>query len=534
MTSRQKLFFCLLLLISLFVFILFSLPNSVGSKNLAMVQMFQPDEAAPLPYVFKMIAPAESLNHAIRAFVFYEYYYYGFPYFGLSAALLLPFQGFPTNIPLVMLILRQFISLIPMLAALLLLIYMQDGFRTYRSIVLFVILLCVPAVIQNNLWWHPDGLTFLFAVLTIFFLKRDNLRFSWNFLMAAVMCGIAAAIKLVGLYFFLSVGLTLFLGLLLKKTSLKRLFGMAVAYLFVMAAAFLIANPFLLSHWARTAYWDIFQKQLLLLSEGYGVVYEKGLTAAWLLMRQSYGGVIFLLVALGAAIWGAWRGPQRLLHSLILTWFLPITLLLLFVTHFKFQYWIPVAMPLFSCIIILFPEKWSLDLHALKPHLNKLVIKLAYIIIILIVLIQTVRFVDQDIQIFNSSRTRAENNPRIQFYDQAQSSLSSIPAGPLSVYYDYRLYVPETNGWTIHTTYDLLEYDFIQENNFDIMLLLEQRILDYLNPDVVGIDPDVFVSNQLFYRDAENGTINGYHLIYRNEVGLVYVRDSLYQDYFQK
>ena len=85
MDSNQKRIFTLLLLMAAAVFALFILPNEAASQNLSMVQMFQPDEAAPLPSVFHMIAPAASLNQALRAFVFYDYYYYGFPYFGLSA-----------------------------------------------------------------------------------------------------------------------------------------------------------------------------------------------------------------------------------------------------------------------------------------------------------------------------------------------------------------------------------------------------------------------------------------------------------------
>ncbi len=53
-----------------------------------MVQIFQPDEAAPLPYIFRMIAPAPTLNLALRHFIFYDFYYYGFPFFASSALLL--------------------------------------------------------------------------------------------------------------------------------------------------------------------------------------------------------------------------------------------------------------------------------------------------------------------------------------------------------------------------------------------------------------------------------------------------------------
>ena len=130
---------------------------------------------------------------------------------------------------------------------------------------------------------------------------------------------------------------------------------MGLAFILVMGAAYLIANPFLLSHWARTAYGYILHKQTGLLAEGYGVVYEKGLAAAWPLIHESYGELIFLVIALGAAVWGAWRGQQRLLHGLILAWFVPITIVVLWVTHFKFQYWMPAALPLFSSLVVLLP-----------------------------------------------------------------------------------------------------------------------------------------------------------------------------------
>ncbi|MFH1524675.1 MAG: hypothetical protein ABIF04_06895 [Chloroflexota bacterium] len=537
MTSTQKHIFALLLFMAVAAFALFTWPNAVASQNLSMVQMFQPDEAAVLPYVQQMITPAPTLNLALRHFVFYEYYYYGFPYFGASAMLLLPLRwlGLLGNISLVMLILRQFISVLPMLAALLLLVYMQDGFRSYRSPVLFAFLLAVPAVVQNNLWWHPDGIAFLLVVLTLFFLKRDNLRFGWNFLLAAAMSGIATATKLVGVYFFLAVGLTLLLGLLLRKVSWKKLIGMALAFLFVMGLAYLITNPFLLSHWARTAYKYILHKQTWLLAEGYGVVYDKGLAAAWPLIQNSFGEAIFLFVALGAAIWGAWRGPQRLLHGLILTWFIPITVVVLWLSHFKFQYWMPVALPLLSSLVVLLPEKWNLGEMWRKSRPLQRTGLSVRIVALLIILFQAILFVKSDVQRINSDLHQAINNPRILFYDEVMKTLEPIPAGgPLHVYYDYRLYVPETPGWTTETNYDLLEYGYIQNGKFDVLLLLEQRIRDYLNPNVTGIDPDLFALNQRFYRDADNETINGYHLVYRNSLGLVYVKDVLYQQYFEK
>jgi hypothetical protein len=529
MTTTQKRIFILLLFMAVAAFCLFALPNAVASDNLSMVQIFQPDEAVPLPYVFSMIAPAPTLNLALRHFIFYDYYYYGFPYFALSGLVLLPLQwlGRLGDIPLVMFLLRQLVSVLPMLVALLLLVYMQDGFRTYRSPVLFAFLISVPAVVQSNSWWHPDGITFLLVVLTIFFLKMDNLLFGWNFMLAAVMSGVATATKLVGVYFFLAVGLTLLLGVLMKKATWKRLAAMAFAFLFIMGLSYLIANPFLLSHWARTAYIFIFNKQGLLLEQGYGVVYAKGLLASWPLVHESFGELPYLLFALGVAIWGAWRGPQHLLHALILAWFVPLSVTVFFLTHFKFQYWMPVALPLFSSLVLVLPEKWQINRKMRLANIARLAVLLA-------LFAQFILFVRTDFNIIESRLHRADNNASILFYDKVLAELKPLPDAQLQVYYDYRMYVPGKTGWVTETTYDLLEYGYIQDNHFDVLVLLEQRIRDYLNPNAVGIDPALFARNQQFYRDADNAAVKGYQLIYRDAFGLIYVRDDLYQKYYSK
>jgi hypothetical protein len=526
----------ILLVISFIAFGLFIPPNAAASQNLAMVRMFQPDEAEVFPNVIHMITPASNLFQALHSFIFYDYYFYGFPYFAASAVVLLPlrFAGDLENVPTAMLILRQLVSVLPMLVALLFLVFMQDGFRSYRSIVLFIFLLSVPAVVQNNLWWHPDGITFFLVVLILFFLKRDDLQLGKDFLLAALLCGIAAAVKLVGLYFFLAVGLVILLSLVLKKASWKKAVGMAFAFLLIMAATFLVSNPFLLSRWARTSYFAIFKQQTALLSEGYAVYYDKGLAAAWPLLHASYGEIGFLLVALGTALWASIRGPQQFLHRLILAWFIPLTVAVLWFTHFKFQYWLPVALPLFSSLVVLLPEKLHFrktlaDLrskHWPKPSLR--------ILFLIVVLVQLVLFVVNDIQLYRADLQRAEDNPRINFYSDTLGTLEPLSQESIKVYYDYRLYVPPTSGWTIETTYDLLDYGYTWEKDFHVLLLLEQRIRDYLNPEVQGIDPEAFANNQRFYADAEKGQIQGYKLAYRNSVGLIFVREDLYQQYFLK
>lgn len=520
--------------IALLIFIINIIPNSRASENIAMVQVFQPDESAPLPSLFNMIAPASSLNQALRNFVFYKYYFYGFPYFGISALFLLPLKwlGRLNDIPLVMLILRQFVSVLPMLIGLLLLVYMQDQFRTYRSPLLLLFLLAVPAVVENNLWWHPDGIVLLLVALTLFFLWRDNLRLGRNFLLAAVMCGIATAAKLMGVYFFLAVGLVLALSLLQKKATWKKATGMGLAFIFIMAVSFAVTNPFLLSHWARAEYFNIMRMEYGLISEGYGVVYDKGLQAAWPIIHSYFGEWIFLIIAMGTAVWGSIRSSQQYLQRLILTWCLPVTVVVLCVTHFKFQYWMPAALPLFSTLIVLLPEKLNFKIPDVKQKLIPVAVKIGTVIALSVVAIQLGIFVHNDVQKVDAYMHRAENKPEIEFYDQVVNSLAPLSNIPLHLYYDYRLYMPGIPEWTTETSYELLDYSFIQEGNYDVLVLLEQRIKDYLNPNVKGIDPASFELNQQFYRDAEKGGVENFHLVYRTDTGLVLVKEELFQQYF--
>jgi hypothetical protein len=526
----QKRIFVLLVTIAGLTFIVLAIPNSVGSENLAMIRMFEPDEAAILPTVLKMVASSDSLNQTLRNFVFYQYYFYGFPFFSFSAISILPLKllGNLGNYAQVMLVLRQVVGVLPMLIALLLLVYMQDEFRTYRSIVIFIFLLSIPAVLANNFWWHTDSLVFLMVVLIIYFLKRDNLRFGRDFLIAAALTGCATATKLIGLFFFLTIGVLLILGFVQKTASFKKLLKAALSFIGIMVLAYLVSNPFLISYWARQEYQMIFNKQMALLSEGYGIVYQKGLSGTWPLIHQYYGGCVFILTALAVVIWRIVKKPNKLLHTIILTWFIPLSIYVIWFSHFKYQYWLPVALPLFSSMAVILPEKIDLK-TCQKPTSKNILAVLASIVLVA----QLVMNISADIPAFQTRSQRTENNPEIAFNDESMTALVDLADTPLKVYFDYRLYVPEREPWTLETSYDLLSYNYVQENNYDALLLLQQRISDYLDPEVSGINPQQFANSQVFYADANQGSLQGYHLVFRNSTGLVFVKDDIYTSNFQ-
>jgi hypothetical protein len=518
---RQKRIFLILIAMAIADFILMIKPNAAASLNLAMVRMFEPDETAQLTPLLNMLAPADSLVQTLKNFFLYQYYFYGFPFFGISALTILPLKlaGALGSIPLVMLTLRQAVSVLPMLIALLMLVYLQDGFRTYRSVVLYAFLLSVPAVLANHFWWHVDSLVFLMIVLVMYFLVKDDLRFGRNFLIAAALTGCATATKLMGVYFFLTIASLLVIGFVQQKVPFKKLLTSALLFLGIMGLAYLVSNPFLASYWAREEYKLIFSRQMSMLSEGYGVVYEKGPAQAWPIMRQYYGEWFFLLAALAAALWGMFKSPNKLLHVIILAWLIPLSISVIWFTHFKYQYWLPAALPLFSCLCVWLPEK--IEPRDYSKNLSKAILPLLAGVVLLA---QFGLFLHADINAYAQRVRRAENNAEIAFYDDAREVLAGLQEASIKVYFDYRLYAPDTPGWTLETSYDLLSYNYVQEQGYDVLLLQQQRIADYLDPSAAGIDAQQFANSQAFYADAQRGELQGYRLVYRDRTGLVFVR----------
>lgn len=445
MEKTEHPYFILCILISLLAFILFAIPNNTGSKNYQMLSVFEPDEFAQYPIIQRMITPKETLRKTFIGFLAYDYYFYGFPFFGSSAIVQLLLKGInrTENTQLSLLFLRQLISVLPMLISLLLLVKLWDNFETWRSPFGLFLLLNIPAVTNNALWWHPDGLVLLLVVLILYLLKKDSFQLKRFFYLAAILCGILTATKLIGLYFFLAVAYCLWIAYQKNKSSWSKIVGGGIAFIALMAVSFVIANPFLLSSWGRIAWFQIFQRQRFLLDKGYGIVYDKGLLAVYPLLRESYGHAIFLLTALAISIWGSIKSNYKYLYQLILAWSLPITVTTYFLTHFKYQYWLPVGIVLISGFIGILPKKLE------KKGFTKEFFP--FFVIILILLIQSGFFIPQNIRTIWSGFKREENSQEIAFAKKIEENLAPLDGVAASVYFDYRLYLPENEIWQVHT-----------------------------------------------------------------------------------
>jgi len=327
---------------------------------LAVTSIDEPVLYGPL---VRMLTPASDWVDLFTRWVIYGEYHYGYPYYFLSAVALLPVRlaagGFFTNYTgLNLLILRQVISVLPMIAAAGIMAYLPTRFnKRMASAGLFVLILSTRGVVRQNIqWWHPDALAILAVALTLFFLERDRLRFGRNFYFAAAACGLATGIKLAGVWFFLTIPVVLLLGFKTRALTFKRMIYSGVLFVIVMTASMVVVNPFLYNAGARQEMLAIQADKSEELDKGYEhddpQYYSKGPQWWKWTLEDWYAHPLFLgFLVLSVAAGCIW-GPNRILNGLILTWIIPYSLFLFYFVAVKpDHYWLPVMVPLFSAAL---------------------------------------------------------------------------------------------------------------------------------------------------------------------------------------
>jgi len=321
-----------LFVIGIVYFALMIFPNFTGAKDINMLAVFEKDEFAQLSHVVRMLTPGETLYETLRHFFVYIYYFYGYPFSFFSAIMLLPYRliagaDWASNIPVMALILRQLVNVLPMIVAIALMVRLQTKTRPLLQVLgLFVFMLAIPAVIQNNLWWHPDSLAILLVVLTFYFIDRDAFRFGRNFFLAAVACGIGFSVKFAGAFFVLAIPAYLVWGVASKRIAWRRAFLLAFSFVLVMFVALLVTNPLLLLPQERQEIISIHLWQFGKLRTGYYSVNPE-----WNLTPEKINRIIWpyyaqwftLIVILIGLAKGIASSRYRLLDVMILLYGLP-------------------------------------------------------------------------------------------------------------------------------------------------------------------------------------------------------------------
>lgn len=509
-------------------FLLFVPPNLTGARNPNMLAVFSVEEFTQYLYLTPMTSPSSGLREAIHNLVFYGHYYYGYPFYLLSASAVVPgkllltvresFQAQSTTLDLA--ILRQLSSLF-ILAAVGLLTYCWTEFRDlFRTLLLTVVLLTVPGAVMQNMWWHAEAMSLFFVALTIFALWRDNLRFGPWFYGAAVACGLAAGIKLVGLWFFLAVAVYLLLGL--RKHAMRVVVRQGVVFALIMSATIIITNPLLLVASTRQAMFDTLGRQADRMSFGWDVRMTKG-PLAWYdeTLRDGFGHWWFFGLAFTAAVFGIVAGKdKRLLSIIILAFTLPFAGYLLFFVAAKApRYFLPVAIPLFSCLGN--PALFRFERR--RPGAT-----LAGVFLLVAIAVQIVLFVAADRRLYTDTLRREATSPALAFYRQLDELFLSSVAEEhrLVIYHDIGMYVPPDARFDGRFTWRPMNYDTVRAIDPHLLLVRRASIERYADPEIVGAAYDQQEAHlaHLFARDAEANDLDGYRRILATEYGSAYLR----------
>ena len=361
----QRKVFAILAILGLIYFLAF-IPFNLLPDIHGKAFIYQ-DERVIYPDVVKALTPQENFGATVYAVLANWTWSYGYPYLPISAGVLiiprLIFGNqFAQHMELNIFLMRQFVSVLPMVLALMLAVYLVTRYKSTRlSVSLFVFLMLVPGIVKINYqFWHPDSIILLLVLLTIYFLQKDDQRFGHYFYLAAVACGLTTAIKLWGLFFFLAIAGYLMAGFFRHKLSLKKSLLSGLLFILTMLGTIIITSPSLLSPFiARMALdsWTGQQEKILLGPEridptGY---YQTTLTNWLKYFGQHFMKAYFFFFATFALVAGSLWGSRKALNRILLAWCLPATIFLAYFSAMKsFQYMLPVGIPLY-CGAFLFP-----------------------------------------------------------------------------------------------------------------------------------------------------------------------------------
>jgi hypothetical protein len=531
------------LVIGLIYFAVFVFPNLQGARNAAMLAAFEIDEYAQYPHLIGMLTPGDSLYQSLRNFLIYEHYFYGYPFYFLSALAVFPQRliegsAWPQSTPVIVATLRQAISVLPMILSVFLLVKMQTRLRpVWKAVGLFIFLLLVPAVVRNNLWWHPDSLAMLACVMVVFFLDRDDLRFGSNFFFAAAACGIAAGLKLSGFFFGLAIPIYLAWGFLERKIPFRRVLILAAAFLLVLAAALTASNPLLLLPQERQ---EIFKTMLLQFEQTSSGVffYQKGsshfLNSIDDNFKTNFGSLVFLLCVLIAFVLqfllpeSRNNSRRQRLLAVILAWILPLMITIDLAAYRRTNYFLPVMIPFLSIL-------GGLPFEDLKMYLkgsaSQRLAAAGLILMAGLVIFQTVQFARVDFTYIQDAARKEQKSPALAFHQTLDHEyLPLLGAEKLVIFRDWRMYFPSSPTREIEMSWDMASYDFINPINPDLILLERANLELFAQYESVekAVDKEKSRSIYEFYRDALENRIEGYTIMYADNFGLAFVKSEIW------
>ncbi len=525
--STRRLTLCLMALIGVLYFCALIPFNLTGAETPEMLEVFEVDEYAQYPHLIRMLTPGNGIYASVRNFFIYLHYYYGFPFYFWSAVSVFPVKlfgtGWPGNTRVIVCVLRQMISVLPMiLSAGLLTRVMTRLKRVLPSVLLFVLLITMPAVIHNDLWWHPDSLTLLFLCLVFYFLDRDETHCGRNFLFAAAACGAAVGTKYLGLYFALAIPGYLICCRARKTIGTRQLFIKAGLFLAVMAAFILISDPLLLLPQERAEILGIMKKQQELSGTGIFLRYENsffedGRLPAW--MTENYLRLPWLILAFCGLAAGLFIRERRTITIVFALYLITACTVNLNAAASRLHYFLPILLPLAAQIVNL---RIVISGRFEKP---------AVFLFCLLMAVQIGINLKTDTGFLETHLHREETSGSIALYKTLESDYLPLPEVPAErmtrVFRDWKAYFPEQDGYAVETDWELGSLSFMEEWHPDLILLEKENIRAYSSDAVLdnAVNTDRMRDAAAFYTAAAGKQLPGYEYLFENDFGVVFRKE---------
>ncbi|MFH1456492.1 MAG: hypothetical protein ABIF17_00045 [Patescibacteria group bacterium] len=507
-------------IVSFLFLISFTFINYYGTKGMEMLSLANLDEYYQYIKVAEMISSDGSMLN-------YDYFYYGYPFFLISALAILPIKIFQyithidfNNIAANIFILRQ-LGTILTLSAFLILIYMWTKFKyLWLSILLLIFLTISAPIITLNSWWHPDNLSFLFIILTIFFLYQDSLKFKKYFYLAAISCGLATGTKLLGVFFVLTIPMYLIYGIIKKKITFKKAIFLGIVFITIKFITIFLSNPLLLTRDGFNKYYSIHVNQAKNLDQGW---ITKGSKSTWLIVLKSFGSYFSYIIALGAVIYGTIQKKDfkfKLLSLLTISWILPYALYLYFIVDMiRWMYALPIIIPLLASLGFVFNNLFK------KKNNSKRKIDYLIAIILIAIFIFQIPIIKNGINRYVDRLYWEERNPGIQFFNKFNNKVLFKDNRELVIFHNWGMYLPKLSNIKIEQKNGPFNYIDLEEIQPDYFLLEKRIVNTYYNENSSKqlISPDN--QNMIFYKDVVNNEVSGYQNIMEDEYGMAFSKN---------
>ncbi len=365
LSAKQKKTLVILLILSL-IYILVLMPsNRKGTRDWHDFWVYNGDEYVIYPILGNVLTKGADFSETLYHHYIHEDYHYGYPFYAVSAFFMYPIRlalgpDFMERIDLTIPTLRVMVSVVPLMLGCLLLVYMTTRFENpLLSSAVYLFLLTAPGTLQNNQgFWHPDGLNFLFVCMALYFMQRDRLRYGRNFYLSAFFVGLSAATRLFGFFFFLAVFVYLLYGVIRKHITFRKSLWKGTAFILIMVITILWADPFLFRADARQNMAAILSEKTGEMSSGYNGDfsdpkndYSPGWKKWYPAFEDHFTEMFCFFFLIASLVTACFIGREQWTYRLLGLWWVVVSVYLIwFVAVKSTQYLLPMMLPLMSCI----------------------------------------------------------------------------------------------------------------------------------------------------------------------------------------